>query len=188
MYAILACSIVSLALAVERLIYYRQHRLIPDELLKKISLAPEQCGDILRKDTTSLGEMGAILLSDEGEDPELIEENLLRKGTEIRDGLERNLHILALIGRITPLMGLLGTVMGMITVFKAIEQTGGSASGAQLAGGIWEALLTTAFGLIVAIPTLAVQSLFEKGLDSRMEKLEAFITELKNITARVTRV
>ena len=188
MYAILACSIVSLALAVERLIYYRQHRLFPDELLKKISVSPQDAEDILRGETTSLGEMGQILLAGQGNDPELMEENLLRKGTEIRDGLEQNLHILALIGRITPLMGLLGTVMGMITVFKAIEQTGGSASGAQLAGGIWEALLTTAFGLIVAIPTLAVQSLFEKGLDSRMEKLEAFITELKNITARVTRV
>jgi biopolymer transport protein ExbB len=72
--------------------------------------------------------------------------------------MERYLPTLAVIGNLAPLLGLLGAVTGMIKAFMVIQETGGKVNAAVLAGGIWEAMLTTAFGLIVAVPTIAAHS------------------------------
>lgn len=75
--------------------------------------------------------------------------------------LDRYNRLLELIGLIAPLLGLLGTILGMITAFRALESSGARADPALLAGGIWEALLTTAFGLAVAIPAIVAFHLAE---------------------------
>jgi len=72
--------------------------------------------------------------------------------------LSRNLATLATMGNISPLLGLLGTVVGMIKAFIVVESMGGRVNAAILAGGIWEAMLTTAFGLIVAIPLMIIHN------------------------------
>jgi biopolymer transport protein ExbB len=72
---------------------------------------------------------------------------------EVR-GLSKYLQALATIGNVTPLLGLLGTVIGMIKAFMVIQEMGGKVNAAVLAGGIWEAMLTTALGLSVALPTM----------------------------------
>ena len=77
-------------------------------------------------------------------------------GEEVRD-LSRYLQALATIGSIAPLLGLLGTVIGMIKAFMVIQQMGGKVNAVVLAGGIWEAMLTTALGLAVALPTMVAQ-------------------------------
>ena len=82
------------------------------------------------------------------------------------------------IGQMTPLLGLLGTVLGMITAFMRIETAGSAVNPALLAGGIWEALLTTAAGLTIAIPTMAAYSF----LDGTVDKLRLY---MKDSTARV---
>lgn len=84
--------------------------------------------------------------------------------TEARTGLRP----LELIATIAPLLGLLGTVLGMIAAFRALEETGNRADPAVLAGGIWEALLTTAAGMAVAIPAAMALSWFE-GVIARLE-------------------
>ncbi|MFH1613376.1 MAG: MotA/TolQ/ExbB proton channel family protein [bacterium] len=85
---------------------------------------------------------------------EEIKESILDTGNQVVPVLERYMRALATIGTIAPLLGFLGTVLGMVKVFMKIESMGGQVNASVLAGGIWEALLTTVAGLIVAIPTL----------------------------------
>jgi biopolymer transport protein ExbB len=84
---------------------------------------------------------------------------------QVRD-LAKNLNILGLIGHLEPLLGLLGTVTGMIRAFMTIQKAGGQVDANMLAGGIWEALITTAAGLIVAIPIVFFHQLLESRVDT----------------------
>lgn len=90
-----------------------------------------------------------------------------RLETEVREK-ERYLDVLAVIGKVTPLLGLLGTVVGMIKAFMIIQESGGQVNASLLAGGIWEAMLTTALGLAVALPVTVGHSY----LSGRLEKYE----------------
>ncbi len=83
--------------------------------------------------------------------------------------LERHLDTLATLGNIAPLLGLLGTVFGMIKAFMAVAELGGRVNATVLAGGIWEAMLTTAYGLVVAIPIVIAHNY----LESRVAELQA---------------
>jgi biopolymer transport protein ExbB len=82
------------------------------------------------------------------------------------------LRALELIATIAPLLGLLGTVLGMISAFQALQQAGSKADPSLLAGGIWEALLTTAAGMAVAIPASAALTWFEAVIDALRQDLE----------------
>jgi len=88
--------------------------------------------------------------------------------------LERNLGTMATLGNIAPLLGLLGTVFGMIKAFMAVQELGGRVNASVLAGGIWEALLTTAYGLVVAIPIVFCHNY----LENRLEELQALHEEV----------
>lgn len=88
------------------------------------------------------------------------------------------LRALELITVIAPLLGLLGTVLGMIEAFQALQSTGAAADPADLAGGIWEALLTTAAGMAVAIPAAIALSWFESIVDSARADMEDLATRL----------
>jgi biopolymer transport protein ExbB len=81
------------------------------------------------------------------------------------EGVEKNLRILAALAHLAPLVGLLGTVQGMVVAFSKIESIQGTVKPSDLAGGIWEALLTTVFGLVVAIPCMALYHAFEGHAD-----------------------
>ncbi|MBL3610232.1 MotA/TolQ/ExbB proton channel family protein [Rhodovulum sulfidophilum] len=93
---------------------------------------------------------------------------------ELRSGL----RALELIAVIAPLLGLLGTVLGMIDAFQALQSAGAAADPADLAGGIWEALLTTAAGMAVAIPAAVALSWFESVADSARADMEDLATRL----------
>jgi biopolymer transport protein ExbB len=96
--------------------------------------------------------------------------------------LSTYLQALATIGNIAPLLGLLGTVMGMIKAFMVIQELGGKVNAAVLAGGIWEAMLTTALGLAVALPTMVAHSYLLARVDRYEARLQdgavTFITAL----------
>jgi biopolymer transport protein ExbB len=92
--------------------------------------------------------------------------------------LENHLNTLAAIARISPLLGLLGTVTGMILAFKQVEALGGQVNVEVLAGGIWEALLTTAVGLSIAIPTMAAFNYFEARVEKTRSRMQYFISLL----------
>lgn len=90
----------------------------------------------------------------------------------------RGLRALDVIATISPLLGLLGTVLGMIAAFQALQSTGARADPAVLAGGIWEALLTTAAGMAVAIPAALALAWFESVIERVAEDLEDLLTRL----------
>jgi biopolymer transport protein ExbB len=92
------------------------------------------------------------------------------RGTKRR--LEARLASLAVISQVSPLIGLLGTVMGMVRAFLAVQQSGGEVDPSSLAGGIWEALLTTVFGLCVAIPAYLAWHGLEHLVQARLEAVE----------------
>jgi biopolymer transport protein ExbB len=87
--------------------------------------------------------------------------------------LEKNVDILGIVAHVAPLLGLLGTVTGMIRAFMKIEELAGQVSASALAGGIWEALLTTAFGLMVAIPSFIMYHWFNRKIDKYAESEES---------------
>lgn len=105
--------------------------------------------------------------------------------TEVRD-LSSYVQALATIGNIAPLLGLLGTIMGMIKAFMVIQQMGGKVNAAVLAGGIWEAMLTTALGLAVALPTMAAHSYLVAKVDKYEARLQnGSVLFLKSIAKKV---
>lgn len=97
--------------------------------------------------------------------------------------LNKHLHILELIGRIAPLIGLLGTVLGMVEAFKTLAAIRGAIEPALLAGGIWEALITTVAGLCVAIPALVFHHFFEDQVAAWAFQMKQTGTELIGLLA-----
>ena len=109
---------------------------------------------------------------------ELVREETTRVAQAQLDGLERGLAFLSLIATIAPLLGLLGTVLGMIEAFQQMETVGDRIEPALLAGGIWEALLTTAAGLTVAIPAAVFFTWFQRAVDVEAQRMEDAATQV----------
>ena len=107
-----------------------------------------------------------------------VDRELERRGNVELEALRRHIRMLEVIAMVSPLLGLLGTVLGMIESFQELELAGGSANAAVLAGGIWQALLTTAAGLIVAIPAAIAANLFSARVDSVAHQIEDTATAL----------
>ncbi len=95
--------------------------------------------------------------------------------------LEKRLNMLATIAGVAPLLGFLGTVTGMINAFMTIQALGGVVSPSDLAGGIWEALLTTAYGLIVGIPAYGLYNYFVSKINRLIHEIEVGATEFIDI-------
>lgn len=160
MYPILASSILALAVIVERMILLLRTRIPEEEEIKKI------CSNIRKgnsKDAQTQMEAGktpihrvaaAIWKTEGGEHAR--EKSAGIAGDHVLRSLNRRLEWLAILGSLVPLMGLLGTVLGMIRVFTNVAEAGDVSDITLLAGGIWEALVTTAAGMAVAIPILLV--------------------------------
>ncbi|MFP4326913.1 MAG: MotA/TolQ/ExbB proton channel family protein [Paracoccaceae bacterium] len=111
-------------------------------------------------------------------DPEAAREETHRVARAELAALRSGLRPLELIASIAPLVGLLGTVLGMIEAFQALQDSGAQADPSVLAGGIWEALLTTAAGMAVAIPAAAALTWFESVADSVQTDLEDIATRI----------
>jgi biopolymer transport protein ExbB len=119
-----------------------------------------------------------------GNDEELVKDEITRVAGLQLDNLRTGLRSLALIANISPLIGLLGTVLGMIDAFKALQSAGNRVDPSILSGGIWVALLTTAAGLIIAIPAAAAHNWME-GLVYRVQRaMEDAVTRI--FTAQIT--
>jgi len=183
MWPILFCSIVSLAVVMERFLYFHRTHSKNKNLSKKAqalinSKKTDEAHFLCERDGSFVGhflEVGIKIANHSSDDKQKI---LRRAGSrELEEG-EKHLRVLSAIGNISTLLGLTGTVTGMIQTFMKIETIGGVADVAILAGGIWEALLTTAAGLFVAIPTLTFYYYFEGIVDNRA-------IQLKNIAADV---
>lgn len=97
-----------------------------------------------------------------------------RLGSQELQRMERGFRTLGVLGNTAPLLGLLGTIVGMIKAFMVIEQSGGRVDAQALAGGIWEALLTTGVGLAVAIPVLLLLHMLESMADRRTRSMRNY--------------
>ncbi|MBT8155459.1 MotA/TolQ/ExbB proton channel family protein [Epibacterium ulvae] len=107
-----------------------------------------------------------------------LERELERRGNEEVSKLNTLIRLLELIAMVSPLLGLLGTVLGMIQSFQDLELAQGAANASILAGGIWQALLTTAAGLLVAIPAAVAAGLFAARIDRTAQTIEGAVSEL----------
>lgn len=181
MYPLLICSILTVAYAIERSFHFLRAGKSPD--------APQTIHDLIEKNEfdkalqvaeISPGPVSAVLeqgLLYAGDKKELIEEEITLKGTKELKRLNKHLHLIELISRIAPLMGLLGTVLGMVNAFQQFAQSNGSVDPSMLAGGIWEALITTAAGLGVAIPSMIVHHMLEEKVESFAFLMKYYGTE-----------
>ncbi|MBS3733072.1 MAG: MotA/TolQ/ExbB proton channel family protein [Desulfobacterales bacterium] len=175
---ILLCSVLALAIFAERLIHFTRLKSRGAGLAEKVVAQIRKGNDQGAYETAiqSRSPMGQVLSQALGvrhQDREILESVITHAtDTEVRK-LSSYTQALATIGNIAPLLGLLGTVIGMIKAFMVIQQMGGKVNAAVLAGGIWEAMLTTALGLAVALPTMVAHSY----LISRIEKYEARLQE-----------
>jgi biopolymer transport protein ExbB len=114
----------------------------------------------------------------EGRGGAALDAELERRGNEEVEGMSRHLRTLDVIAMVSPLLGLLGTVLGMIQSFQELELAQGSANASVLAGGIWQALLTTAAGLIVAIPAALAANLLAARADRARFQIENTVGQL----------
>ncbi len=171
MWPIIACSVISMAIVVERLWAYQTRKVIPSNLVAQIWQLYQK-GQITAahiatiREGSPLGRILAAGLINREHSRDVMKEAIEEEGRQVVHELERYLNTLGTIAAITPLLGLLGTVVGMIKVFAAIT-TAGVGNPAVLAGGISQALITTAAGLSVAIPAL----IFHRYLSGRVDKL-----------------
>ncbi len=176
MLPLVICSVIAAAITFERLWTLQRRRVLPEDLASKVwkwvenrTLDDRHIRAL--EDSSPLGRMLAAGLAYRGRERDLIKESIEDTGRHVVHELERFLNTLGTIAAITPLLGLLGTVIGMVKVFSAITMHGVGNPGA-LAGGISEALLTTAAGLSIAIPALIAYRYLRGRVDSLVVDME----------------
>ena len=173
---IVVCSVLALAICFERHFALNKQRIAPPHLLATVwqQLRGEGLDAQKLKALRQGSPLGAILaagLANRHQGREVMRESIREAASHVIHSLERYLNALGTIAAITPLMGLLGTVVGMISVFTEIT-THGTGNANALAGGISEALLTTAAGLAVAIPALVMHRHYTTRIESIVVDLE----------------
>lgn len=170
MWPIILCSIIAMAIVAERFWSLREMKIVPKNLVAKV-WQWQKVGHLDKKriqnlrDSSPLGMVLAAGLVNRNHSREIMKESIEETGRHVAHDLERFLNTLGTIASISPLLGLLGTVIGMIKVFTVITAQGvGDPS--ILSEGISEALLTTAAGLSVAIPSLMFHRYFRGKIDA----------------------
>jgi biopolymer transport protein ExbB len=176
MFPILLCSAVALAIIAERLWTLQRRKVIPEKLmtgiwnlLSKDQLTDKHIGEI--ENGSPLGKILAAGLLNRHLSRDMVRESIEETGRFVAHELERFMNTLGTISTITPLLGLLGTVIGMIKVFTVIT-TAGVGDPSTLAGGISEALITTAAGLTVAIPSVIFHRYLKRKIDELVVGME----------------
>ncbi len=176
MLPIILCSIVSVSIIAERFWTLRRDKVLPKHLVasvwsavKKDSLKKADIEQMARE--SALGRILSAGLMHRDESRERLKESIEERGREVVHEMERFLNTLGTIASISPLLGLLGTVIGMIDVFTTIT-THGVGNPAALAGGISQAMITTAAGLTVAIFSLVFYRFFRRRVDTIVVEME----------------
>jgi len=164
MVVILLCSVITFGFTIERALYFWKRRDDPSELRRQVtekvrSGAPKEALWLCAAQPHPAGAVSAAVLKHAHQSSEAIEEQLQIVLSEQRLALERNLGVIGTMGNTAPLIGLLGTVWGIMRAFHDMAQTG-SAGPSVVAAGVAEALFTTAAGLLVAVPAVMVYNHF----------------------------
>jgi biopolymer transport protein ExbB len=186
MWPLAVCSLVSLAIIIERLINLRVSRILNPVIVERVTGLAE--GGRIDRAIGACREhpgiytnivMAGLEVATRGEGEQLSKEAVEDAGRHETARINRYLGTLGTIVGISPLLGLFGTVTGMIDVFQTIAEAG-AGQAAQLSGGISQALITTATGLLIAIPSLVAHNFFH-------EKAQVIVTDLERESLRVLR-
>ena len=188
MWPLLACSVLIITITIERS-WFLQNRLVSPKglkaqvinLLDKESISKKQASEIAN--LSSLGFLLINCIKYKNLQRDNLESKIEEKAIEVKYGLERNLTMLGTIATISPLLGLLGTVVGMITAFTGLTETAG-ANPDLLASGISQALITTAFGLFIAVPGLVMHKYFEQKITYLLITLQKEVSDFIDIINR----
>ncbi len=173
---IMLCSVVALAICIERYIALNPKRIAPPHLLASV-WKQLKAGELdaqrlkLLRQGSPLGAILAAGLANRSQGRDVMKESIQEAASHIVHDLEKYLNSLGTVAAVAPLLGLLGTVVGMIRVFTEITVQGTGNANA-LAGGISEALITTATGLAVAIPALVMHRFYTGKIDTIVVSLE----------------
>jgi biopolymer transport protein ExbB len=184
MYPIILCSIIALAIFLERLWVLRRKRIIPSAFIQSVedNLRNRKLSEALflcQNDDSSIAKIFLAGLKNTERGIWMVKEAIEERGGREGVILEKHVGILSTIANLSPLLGLLGTVSGMIKTFKVLSQ--GASNPSLLAGGIAEALITTAAGLLVAIPTLVCYRILK-------DKAESLIFEMEEDSIRLIEI
>ncbi|SPD75493.1 MotA/TolQ/ExbB proton channel [uncultured Desulfobacterium sp.] len=177
MWPILLCSVVGLAIFLERFIRFgrmlKRGKNLEIRVTEKLKINnDEEALQIASRSNSPVGRVLVKALEVKDQDRDTIETVIVHATEEEVQDLSRYLQALATIGNVAPMLGLLGTVLGMIKAFMVIQEMGGKVNAAVLAGGIWEAMLTTAFGLAVALPIVVGHSYLLSRVDSYEARIQ----------------
>lgn len=195
MYPLLGFSVLALGVILERGFYFIKSRQRLDLFLETLGAGrPEERGKAelireLREKIAGQGgrgylsQMAAAYMESLEDEPSAAEKIFVAGSEIIREG-EKRLAALASVAHLAPLCGLFGTVLGMIEVFRKLESMGGRADVGLLSGGIWVALLTTAFGLLIAIPALLAHHYFSGLVTGRSGDIQFLVSSLNVFTGR----
>ena len=188
MWPLLACSVLIITISVERLWFLQERLVNPNGLTNQIvNLFNKDL--ISNKQSNEIAELSSLgfLLVSVIQYKDLLRQNLEskieEKAIEVKFLLERNLNMLGTIATISPLLGLLGTVVGMITAFTGLTETTG-ANPDLLAEGISQALITTAFGLFIAVPGLVLHKYFEHKVSFLLISLQVEVSRFIDVINR----
>lgn len=176
MYVLMACSVISVAIFLERIISLRSGAVAPKELLHEVAelmkggKVAEALGRCVGSGTPAGAIFAAVLRKADLPEAQL-KEAAQDVGKREAARLERFVEAIGVVAALGPLLGLLGTVLGMIKVFQRVNEVG-AGSPVEMAAGIWEALLATAMGLLVGIPALVMYRIVLARADALVLRLE----------------
>jgi len=180
---IILLSIVALALVIENFVSLKRDKLAPPEIIDEIQALFDEdqfqeAMELCENEPTFLTRVAGAGIAKIGHSFEVIEKSIEEMGDEEAVKLHQKIGWLSLISNVAPMMGLLGTVSGMVLAFNTIATTGGQANPAQLANGISQALLTTLFGLVVAIPVTAAFAYMRNNLVRSVIEVGAIVEDM----------
>ena len=185
MWPLLACSVLIITFSIERAWFLQKRLICPDGLSNQLRnlIQTQNIDNKQAEEISNLSSLGFLLincLKYKKLPRENLESKIEEKAAEVQYSLERNLTMLGTIATISPLIGLLGTVVGMITAFTGLTETTG-ANPDLLAAGISQALITTAFGLLIAVPGLVLHKYFEHKIKYLLINLQKEVSDFIDI-------
>jgi biopolymer transport protein ExbB len=191
MYPILACSIIALAVFLERLAFLRRKHLLPARFVRSMTRAWQRgefevAWRLCQKQDIPLARILRAGLLKVKDGPQEVERAIEVTGSHEAGVLESNLRFLGAISNIAPMLGFLGTVTGLISAFNVIALQG-TGDPKLLADGVSEALITTEFGLFIGIPALGAYHYLRGKVDRLLHEMEAITIDLLSTTAFIGR-
>ena len=182
-WSIIVLSVVALAVIIQNFVELKRDKLAPPDIIDEIrglfdDEQFQEAMELCESEPSYFTNVCGAGIAKIGHSYEVIEKSIEEMGDEESIRLNQRIGWLSLISNVAPMMGLLGTVSGMVTAFNTIASSGGQASPAELANGISQALLTTMFGLIVAIPVTAAFAFLRNRMVKTIIETGAIIEDL----------